>query len=59
MRLIFGYENSMELFTTIIILKYEIDDTRDNSTTLLRLIDAHILMHMCEASDLSTINFNF
>ena len=40
--LIFGYENSMELFTNIKIFKYEIDDTRDNSTFLLRLIDARI-----------------
>ena len=40
--LIFGYENSMELFTNIKIFKYEINDTRDNSTHLLMLIDAHI-----------------
>ena len=34
--LIFGYENSiMELFTTIIILIYEIDDTRDTSALFL------------------------
>ena len=49
----------MELFTTIIILKYEIGDTRDNSTLLLRLIDARIPMCMCEASDLRNINLNF
>ena len=38
----FFYEDSMELFTTIRILNYEIDDARDNSTFLLRSIDAHI-----------------
>ena len=37
-KLIFGDKNSMESFTTIIILKNEIDQTRDNSTLLLRLI---------------------
>ena len=57
--LIFGYENSVELFTTIIILKYNIDDTLDNSTILLRLIDAHIRICMCKAFDLSNINLNF
>ena len=40
--LIFDYENSMELFTIVIILEYVIGDTRDNSSLLLRLIDAHI-----------------
>ena len=59
MNLIFGYENSMELFTTIIIVKYKIDNTLDYSTILLRLIYAHIRMCMCEASDLSNINLNF
>ena len=53
--LIFGYENCMELFTTITILKYEIGDTMNKSALLLRLIDAHIRMRMCEASDFIVI----
>ena len=41
--LIFGYEDSMELFTTIIMLNYEIDGTRDNSTLLLCMLDCACL----------------
>ena len=57
--LIFGYEDSMELFTTIIILNYEIDDTRDSTTLVLRLIDTHIRLCKLEGSDPSNINLNF